>query len=249
VLVWLAVACAGILYGAGVRALRARRRPWSAWRPASFAAGLVAIAAALGPPLAVHDDRFTVHMAQHALLGMFGPLLLSLSAPVSLALRTLPRGPRSRLVSLLHARVTRLLVHPATATSLSVGGLAALYLTPLYDESLRRPLLHELVHVHVLASGCLFAWVFVGLDPVPRGGAPALRLGLLLLALGSHAALAKLVYAGYGPIDSAGLAGLHRGAKLMYYGGDLFDLAVLVAFFRPGYVAGGRQVRAAGVRR
>jgi putative membrane protein len=254
VAVWLGVACAGALYAGGARVLRARRRPWSPWRTLSFAAGLAAVAAALAPPVAAHDEHFAVHMLQHTLLGMFGPLLLALSAPVSLALRTLPRQLRAGLVALLHARATRLIAHPLAATTLSVGGLAALYLTPLYDESLGRPVLHALVHLHLLASGCLFTWVFVGLDPVPRRGSTAFRLALLVLALGAHAALAKLVYGGFSHVESAAVAELHRGAKLMYYGGDLFDLAILAAFFRPGYVAGGRRLRARsasapGVRR
>jgi putative membrane protein len=108
---------------------------------------------ALISPLAVHDEDFPVHMVQHMLLGMFGPLLLSLSAPVILALRTLPRRARKDLVGLLHSRVIRLLAHPVLATALFVGGLVGLYFTPLYEATLRHPLLHELIHLHFLAAG------------------------------------------------------------------------------------------------
>ena len=44
--------------------------------------------------LARYDTTLlSVHMAQHMILSMIVPLALALSAPVTLALRTLPRGP------------------------------------------------------------------------------------------------------------------------------------------------------------
>jgi putative membrane protein len=235
-----------VAYGAGLWSLRRRRRPWRARRTAAFAAGLLVLGAALLSPLAAQDDRFPAHVAQHMLLGMLGPLLLSLSAPVSLALRTLPPAPRSELVRLLHSRVAGVAAHPVSATALFVGGLVSLYFTPLYEATLRSPLLHEVVHVHFLAAGCLFAWTFVGSDPVPRRGGAGLRIGLLLVALGAHAAIAKLLYAGYGELPSVPVSERHAGAQLMYYAGDLVDALVLIVFFGRWYVAGGRRLRQAG---
>jgi putative membrane protein len=239
---WLALACVGVAYLAGVRSLRRRSRPWRPWRTVAFAAGLLTIGAALVSPLATRDELFTVHMAQHMLLGMLGPLLLALSAPVTLALRTLPRAARRRVVSVLHARAVAVLSHPATATALFVGGMLGLYFTPLYDQTLRHPLLHELVHLHLVAAGCLFAWTFIGVDPVPRRGSFALRSGLLLFALGSHAALAKLLYAGHGDLTTVSARQLHDGARLMYYVGDAVDALLLLAFFGQWYVAGARRL-------
>jgi putative membrane protein len=240
---WLALACTGVAYFAGVRSLRRLGRPWQPWRSVAFAAGLLAIAAALVSPLATRDELFTVHMVQHMLLGMLGPVLLALSAPVTLALRTLPRPARRALVSVLHSRAVAVLSHPAPATALFVGGLVGLYFTPLYDQTLRHPLLHEFVHLHFMAAGCLFAWAFIGVDPVPRRGSFALRIGLLGFALGSHAALAKLLYAGYGGITTASARQLHDGAQLMYYAGDTVDALLLLAFFGQWYVAGGRRLQ------
>jgi putative membrane protein len=239
---WLALICAAGAYAAGVRALHRRGRPWNPWRTTAYAAGLLAIAVALVSPLASHDELFPVHIAQHMLLGMLGPLLLALSAPVTLALRTLPRPARRTLVAVLHSRAAAVLTHPATVTVLFVAGLVGLYFTPLYDQTLRHPLLHELVHIHFMAAGCLFAWTFIGTDPVPRRGTLNLRIGLLLLALGSHAALAKLIYAGYGSLTSVPPGQLHDGAQLMYYAGDAVDLLLLLAFFSQWYAAGGRRL-------
>jgi putative membrane protein len=238
--------CAALAYAAGVRTLHRRGRPWPRRRTAAFAAGLLVIGVALVSPLAAHDERFPVHMAQHTLLGMLGPLLLSLSAPVALALRTLPRPARTELVGLLHSRAAAVVAHTATATALFAGGLIGLYFTPLYEATLRHPLLHEAVHVHVLAAGCLLAWTFVGTDPVPRRGSMGLRIALLTFALGAHAAVAKLLYAGYGHLSTVPAAELHDGAQLMYYAGDAVDALLLIAFFGRWYVAGGRRLRATG---
>jgi putative membrane protein len=239
-------ACALVLmavaYAAGVRAVHGRGRAWSHRRTLAFGLGLLAMAVALAPPLAGDDERFPAHMAQHVLLGMLGPLLLAFSAPITLALRTLPAPTRRLLVRALHSRVAAVAVHPATATALVTAGIAGLYFTPLYHETLRRPVLHDLVHIHFVAAGCLFAWAFAGTDPVPRRGRFGVRLGLLLVAFGSHAALAKLLYAGYGDLSSVPIRELHGGAELMYYAGNAVDVLLLVAVFRRWYVAGGRRI-------
>jgi cytochrome c oxidase assembly factor CtaG len=44
-------------------------------------AGSLCVAAAVLPPVASHDEVFTVHVAQHLLLGMAAPVFLALSAP------------------------------------------------------------------------------------------------------------------------------------------------------------------------
>ena len=118
-----------------------------------------------------------------------------------------------------------------------------LYLTPLFAQTLRYPMLHEALHVHFLLAGCLFMWPLVGLDPTPGRGSLRLRITVLLLVLGSHAALAKLIYAGWlggGMTSVIPPAELHTGAQLMYYDGDLIDLLLLVAFFAQWYATGGR---------
>jgi putative membrane protein len=241
---WLAFVCAGGLYVAGVLRLRARGRHWSPARSACFAAGLLVVATALISPLATRDDEFPVHVVQHMLLGMLGPLLLALSAPVTLALRTAPRHARRALVTALHSRVVQGAAHPAVAVGPFIVGLIGLYVTPAYDAAISHPVVHELVHVHFLVAGCLLSWVFIGLDPVPRRGSTALRAGLLLTALGAHAAIARLLYAGRGDV-SAPVDQLHTGALLMYYGGDAIDLILLIAFFAQWYATGGRRIERA----
>lgn len=239
----LLVGLIAALYAAGLRALRRRGRPWDARRTAAFAGGCAALLVALASPLAARDDAFPVHMAQHVLSGMLAPALLALSAPVSLALRTVPRPLRRRLLVLLRSRVVGTLTRPVVAGALNVGGLWVLYLTPLYAATLEHPLLHEAVHVHVVLAGCLLAWPLVSPDPVLARGPFSTRLTVLVLTAGLHAGLAKLLYAGH---LGGGLAAtvppddLHAGALVMSYGGDLVDVLLLVALFARWHADRGR---------
>lgn len=233
---------AGWAYALGVRRLHARGDRWRASRCASFAGGLLVIAAALMSPLAGHDDRFAVHAAQHLLLGMLAPLLLALAAPVTLALRTLPPAGRARLVAALHSPVVRLAAAPVTAALLAVGGLYGLYLTPLYAATLRHPPLHLLAHAHFLLAGCLLAWSLVGLDPVARRASFRYRAAVLLVATGAHATLAKLLYATGLPGAELLAADRQLGAQLLWYGGDLVELALLIVFFGQWYAVAGRRL-------
>lgn len=240
---WLSLLIGAVGYAYGVHALGARGRRWSLWRTLSYVGGLVSIATALVSPLAAHDNLFAVHMIQHMLLGMLGPLLLAFSAPVTLALRALPSAGRKRAVRLLHSRPVWALTHPLTATMLFLGGIYGVYFTPVYSASLRDPLLHDLVHLHLLVSGCLLIWAFIASDPVPRIGTDRQRLVLLFIALAGHEALAKIMYAGYSQVTGVTPDALHLGAGIMYYGGDLVDVMVVLVFCRRWYVRSGRRLR------
>lgn len=123
-------------------------------------------AAAVLPPVASHDDIFPVHVLQHLLLGMAGPALLALSAPVTLALRTLPRRPRRMLLRVLHSAPAAVVSAPAAALVLDLGGLYALYLTGLYRAAEHHSLVHAAMHLHMFLAGCLLSWALIGVDPV-----------------------------------------------------------------------------------
>ncbi|WP_243088349.1 cytochrome c oxidase assembly protein [Streptomyces sp. 891-h] len=209
---------------------RTPRREWSAWRTASFLAGCGVLALALLPPLApwAHHD-FRGHMAQHLLIGMYAPPALVLGAPGTLLLRALPAARARRLTALLHSSPMRLLTRPVTALLLNTGSLAALYCTPLYGTVAADPAGHWLLHIHFLASGCLFAWVVAGPDPGPaRPGVPA-RLVLLGVAIAGHAVLSQAMYGGFLIDIPAPVPQVRGGAELMYYGGDLAELLLAVA--------------------
>ncbi|MFC7550586.1 cytochrome c oxidase assembly protein [Plantactinospora sp. GCM10030261] len=227
---------------------RPGRRGWSLWRAASFTLGMLLIVVALTDPVASIGTA-TGHMLQHLLIGMLAPLALVLGAPMTLLLRSSAPAGRRVIGRLLHSRPARVVGHPVTALLLGTGGLYLLYVTPLYAATTRDPALHTLVHLHFLASGYLFAWVVAGPDPAPRRpGVPA-RLVVLGVSVAAHAVLSQLMYAGVTAVP-AQPADLRAAATLMYYGGDLAEIALAVALlatWRPGRSARAVQARQHGL--
>jgi putative copper resistance protein D len=126
-------------------------------------------------------------MAQHMVLSMVVPIFLALGAPVTLALRTLPARPRRWLRDALHSLPAKILINPLVGFALVFGTPFVLYLTGLYQESLRHDALHNLLHVHFVLAGCIFFWPIVGIDPVPGRLPHPMRLLLLCVSLPAHA--------------------------------------------------------------
>jgi len=187
--VFLVVTAGLYLYG-GHR-LRARGDHWPVARTLFFLVpGLGSIALATMSGLAAYDDTLlSAHMVQHMVLGMIAPIFLALGAPVTLALRTLPGRPRKVLVAVLHSRVARVLAFPLVAYGFFVATPFVLYFTGLYRLTLANAWLHELMHVHFVAVGCLFFWPLVGLDPLPGRWPYPGRALLMVLSTPFHAVL------------------------------------------------------------
>ena len=214
-------------------ATRHRGRPWSRWRALSWSAGIVTIAIAIYPPFMhlAHLD-FTVHMWSHLLLGMFAPLGLVLAAPVSLAMSTLPPRSARRLYKILNWPFFQIVSHPVSAMLLNVGAMYLLYMTPLYQLSQQLSWLSVLVHWHFLVAGYLFAWSIAGPDPAPNRPDMKFRCFILFFSVGAHATLAKLMYAYQWPrLSPHSVDDVQAGAQLMYWGGDVAELLLIVAFF------------------
>lgn len=217
-----------------VAAMRARATgTFSAWRIASFTAGTALLVAAMVPPVSVlahHDLRG--HMAQHLLLGMYAPLGLVLGAPGTLLLRSLPARAARGLIRALGTRVVRVFVHPVTALVWNVGGMYLLYLTPLFVLSTNHAGVHVWVHLHFVVGGCIFTWAIAGPDPAPHRPGFVPRLAVLLVGAGTHATLAKLMYAYELPAGTPhDPEQILAAAQWMYYGGDIAELLLMIAFF------------------
>lgn len=240
----------GLYLGAVARVHR-RGRTWRTARTVLFLLGIVLVALSVLPPLApLADEDLRAHMAQHLLLGMFAPTALVLGAPISLALRSVPVPAARVAVRVLRTSPIRGLTHPVTALILNLGGMAALYFTPLYASMGAHPWLHALVHVHFLAAGALFAWSIAGPEHVgPDRPSFRVRLAVLFLGMATHATLAKAMFAhGYPRGTSHSRLEIEQAAQLMYYGGDLAELwlaALLIASW-PGL---GRRRRGASATR
>jgi putative copper resistance protein D len=233
----LLVGAGGVLYLTGIRVATARGRGWRPARATAFFAGLAVLVVALLSPVARYDTAlFSVHVVQHMLLSMAVPLLLAGGAPVTLALQTLPRRAKARLLGVLHSRVVQLVTHPVPAWMLFGGSLVLLYFTPLYEASLQHAWVHRLVHAHFLLAGCLFFWPIVGIDPVRPRFPYGARILAVLLAIPFHAflgialmsadrVLAEAPLRDWGPSP---LADQRTGGAILWGGGDLLALAVVL---------------------
>jgi putative membrane protein len=216
---WLLLAGAALLLAGYLGAESRLHRRGDRWpvRRSAAAVGAVAALALAGfwPVRGALDDTVV-----HLLVTMLVPLLLALSAPVSLALRTLPGAVRSPLLAVLHSRWARAVTRLPVATVLEVAGLYVYYLVPLPG------VVHGLLMVHMVAAGWLFAAVLVGPDPVPHHPGVVARAAALLTVFAAHDVLAKLLYA----------RGGGTAAQLLFYGGDVVEVATAVALFGRWYV-------------
>ena len=244
---WLALALVVVagLYLFGVLRLRARGDRWPVGRTVLFiGVGLGSIAAVTISGLHEYDTTsLSVHMIQHMVLSMVAPIFLALGAPITLALRTLPRRGRRALMVVLHSRVVRVLTFPLVAYALFVTTPFVLYFGSLYRVSLENPLVHELLHIHFIAVGCLFFWPLIGLDPLPGRWPYPARALLMVLSTPFHAVLGLTIMQsnellGGDWYPSLGLTWLDPWADqkvaggILWAGGELVSvtmLAVLVA--------------------
>jgi cytochrome c oxidase assembly factor CtaG len=190
---WLTVAllAAAGAYLYAVYRLRLRGDRWPVGRAVAFLGpGLGGIAAVTLTGVHDYDTALlSVHMVQHMMLSMAAPIFLALGAPVTLALRVLPRPSRRAVLAVLHCRPARVLAHPLVAFALFVATPFALYMSGLYELTLRNTLAHELVHVHFIAVGCLFFWPLLGVDPLPGRWPYPARALLMVLSTPLHAVL------------------------------------------------------------
>jgi cytochrome c oxidase assembly factor CtaG/putative copper export protein len=194
-LLWLLVVGFGILfYLAGVWRLHRRGDRWPVLRTVLWVTGMLTLFWVTNGPLNVYEQfLFSAHMLGHMLLGMAIPVLLVLSAPLTLALRAIrkrdddSRGPRAWILLLVHSRYAAVLTHPLVAGGLFAASLWVFYYTPIFRWATEEHVGHTWMIVHFLLTGYLFAQAVVGIDPVSGRPPYPLRLILLLATMALHA--------------------------------------------------------------
>ncbi len=200
------------LYVLGVVVMRRRGDAWPWGRSLALGVGLGAFAFATMSGLAAYDTTLlSVHMVQHMVLSMVVPLALALSAPVTLALRTLPAAPKRWLLAVLHSRVAKALSFPPLALTLYIVSPWALYFSPWYRASLDSAYVHEMMHVHLVLVGALFFWPLMGVDPVPGRVTHLFRVLLVVLTLPFHAFLGVTIMGQESLIGGDWYPSLHDG--------------------------------------
>jgi putative copper resistance protein D len=183
-----------VVYLAAMVRLRRTGVPWPWWRTLAWIGGTASLFAVTGTWLNGYSMvLFSVHMTQHMVLSLITPLLLLLAAPVTLALRTLPRGagaagaPRALLLDALHSRFARFVAHPLFTVPLFLASLYGVYFTPLFDALMGSPVGHQLMLTHFVVTGLLFFGPIVAQDPWPRTLSHPGRMLELFLPVPFHA--------------------------------------------------------------
>jgi cytochrome c oxidase assembly factor CtaG len=235
------------LYLVGIWTLHARGDHWPVGRSVAFlVGGIGSFAVATQSGLSSYDTALlSVHMVQHMILTMVVPLFLALGAPVTLALRTLPRRPRRWLLVALHSRVAKVLTFPPLTLALYIVTPWALYFSGWYAATLHSPFLHEMTHVHLVLVGSLFFWPLLGIDPVPGRVAYPFRLLMIFLSLPFHAFLGVTIMGQSELIGGSWYPDLHRvlpwlpnaaddqhlAGGILWGSGDLVGLLIFTVLF------------------
>jgi len=239
------------LYIKGVMVLTKRGDKWPVGRTISFAIGISTVDFATSGGLGLYAHfSFSWHMIAHMTLGMIAPIAIVLSAPITLALRTLPqgrnpeeRGVRGTLLSALHSRYSSIIVNPVGALIIFDGSLFLLYFTSLFGKLMNSHAGHLFMSVHFLLAGFLFFHVIIGIDPNPKRPPFLVRIVTLLAAMSIHAFFSVALMSSSTLIDSGYFAALqtpwvgdlladqNKGGAIGWAMGEIPILIALVATF------------------
>ena len=246
-----ALVFATALYIRGVVVLARRGDKWPIGRTISFAIGISLLDYSTSGGLGLYAlFSFQYHMIAHMILSMIAPIFIVLSAPITLALRSLPigrtreeRGIRGWLIESLHSRFTGIWTNPLVALAIFDGSLFALYFTPLFGNLMSSHFGHLLMNFHFIAAGLLFFHVIVGIDPNPRKVHHLVRVVILLGAISIHAFFSIALQASNTLIDGGYYASLERpwstdlladqkaGAAIGWAMGEIPIIIALIATF------------------
>lgn len=231
----IVVILASLAIGYGFALWRARvRSQWPVVRTVMWYTGLACAGAGLiGPIATAAHTSFTVHMIGHLLLGMMAPLLMVLAAPITLALRALPVTAARSLTRMLRWPWVRIVTHPIVAAVLNAGGLWLLYTTELFQLMHASVAIHALVHMHIFLAGYVFTASIIGRDPDPHRASMFMRSAVLITFIAAHQILAKWLYAS--PPAGVEISDAQSGAQIMYYGGDVVDVTIIILLFAGWY--------------
>ena len=195
------------LYVAGVVALVRRGDRWPWTRVLWWILGLVLVVWTTNAGIALYAQvSVGLHMVQHMTMAMLAPMFLVLGAPFTLALRALRPsttgrwGAREWIVWGLHSPVAKVVTNPFFVFAVFSLSMFALYFTPAMAWLMGSHIGHIGMQIHFLASGYLFAWIVMGVDPVPKPLPYWAKFGLILVMVGVHAFFSIIVMMGNVPL-------------------------------------------------
>jgi cytochrome c oxidase assembly factor CtaG len=160
----------GGAYVVGMRACRRRGTPWPRGRAAAFLVGGLgsAVLATMSFVGAYDTTLFWLRAVQNMVLLMVTPLFLAMGGPISLAVAALPKRHGERVLAAVRSRAATVLAFPAVASALLIATPFVLYFTSWYALTLANGAVAGLLRLQLVATGFLFFWTLLRVDPVPR---------------------------------------------------------------------------------
>ncbi|HEY0816837.1 MAG TPA: cytochrome c oxidase assembly protein [Pseudonocardia sp.] len=239
VLVAAAVLTGGYGWGLRRRArLAASLGPWPPGRTAAFLGGVATILLIGCSFLGVYDDvLFWVRAVQNTVLLMVTPMLIALGAPIRLAADTLPSRIRAPLARALHSQVARALTFPLVVTVVLVVPLLLLYISPLYELTLRSAVASGIAGTVVAFTGFIYYWSRFRVDPTPRTDSYLVTLWITIVEMIGDAVLGVVLW--LGPLVAAAWYAAQAngldpridqtvGAGILWIGGDIIGLPFIL---------------------
>lgn len=230
----------------GLRRLQPHR--FTAWRLASFLAGLLVLWLAIASPLdALGSLMLSVHMTQHLLLMLVAPPLILMGYPAIPMLRGLPNGIRKNWLGPFIASrgvhsFFRFLVHPVTAWIGFVVMTWAWHVPAFYELGIRSDQWHAVEHACFVVTGLLFWFPVIQPWPStpiwPRG---AMIVYLLLADIQNTIFSAifsfsdRIIYPSYRATD--GLMGIDMLDDQALAGAIMWVPGSLLMFIPVGFIA------------
>ena len=203
------VAClaAAALYIAGVITLHQRGDRWPISRTIFWLLGISLVIWTTNAGISLYAQvSLGLHMVQHMTMSMLAPMFLVLGGPFTLALRALKPsttgrwGLREWIVWGLHSPAAKIVTNPIFVFTVFSLSMFALYFTPLMAWLMGSHIGHLGMQLHFIASGYLFAWIVMGVDPVPKPLPYWARFGLILMMVGVHGFFAVIIMMGSQPL-------------------------------------------------
>jgi len=261
-LIWLTVALAmSAWYLGAVLRLRARGDAWPLLRTIAWLLGwLLVVWATSGAPGVYGRVLFSMHMVQHMTIATAAPTFLVLGAPITLALRALPRrtdgslGPREWIQEALRSFLAHILTLPLVTAGMFVVSLVAFYYSGLFELSLESHTMHVAMVAHFLLTGFLLANCLVGIDPGIHRPMFPLRMVILIVTFAFHSLFSVSLMSSDQVLARDWFAALQRpwgasllddqqlGASLGWALGD-YPLAILAGALIVRWVASDRRER------
>jgi putative copper resistance protein D len=226
----VAIAALAVWYRRRVRTLSGRGGRWPPLRSASWALGVLVLAAATLSGLDAYTaTSFSVHAVAQLGIFMIAPVFLCLAAPLTLAIEGAGPERGARLRARVHGLLGRVVLNPALTWAIFAGSLFVLYFSGQYRASVDHGWVLQLTDLELLVVGCLWVWPVIGADPKPRDLAVGWRMLYVLVCTVYYSVLGLAMESQRTPIaPRLTVSDLHTGGGVLWSTGELLTIAMTI---------------------